>query len=203
MLQIVLTIIILSGILISGTRRIKMLTQSFAIQSFAIALLLFGSGYYNGEVHYYFIGIMTLIVKVFIIPFIINKSVRTLKINRELNLVINGYYSFILSGVYIMLIFTVFKKFDNINFKTGLFLMMIGATLMVFRKKAITQMLGFLTLENGIIVFEISIVKIPIVLEAWMGLEVLILALIMGIMIFHINKTFDTVNTDYLSNLKE
>lgn len=203
MLQIVLTIIILSGILISGTRRIKMLTQSFAVQSFAIALLLFGSGYYNGEVHYYFIGIMTLIVKVFIIPFIINKSVRTLKINRELNLVINGYYSFILSGIYIMLIFTIFKKFDNINFKTGLFLMMIGATLMVFRKKAITQMLGFLTLENGIIVFEISIVKIPIVLEAWMGLEVLILALIMGIMIFHINKTFDTVNTDYLSNLKE
>lgn len=202
MLQILLTIIIVSGMLIAGTRRIKLLTIGFAFQSFAIAVLCVGLGYTKGENHYYILGIMTLIIKVFIIPYIVNKSVKRLKINRELNLIINGYYSFILPGIYITIIFLIFRGFDNI-FKAGLLLIVIGATVMVGRKKAITQMLGFLTIENGIILFEISIVTIPLVLEAWMGFEVLILALIMGIMIFHINKTFDTVNTDYLSNLKE
>lgn len=202
MFQILLTIIILSGMLMAGTRRIKLLSLSFSFQSFAIAVLCLGLGFTKGENHYYILGIMTLIIKVFIIPLIVGRSVKTLKINRELNLMINGYYSFILPGIYITTIFLAFKGFDQV-LKTGLFLLLVGATLMIARRKAITQMFGFLTIENGIILFEISIVTIPIVLEAWMGLEVLILALIMGIMIFRINKTFDTVNTDYLSNLKE
>ena len=63
-------------------------------------------------------------------------------------------------------------------------------------------MIGFLTMENGIVLFEIHMIKMSLVIEAALMLEILILALIMGIMIFHINKAFDTINTDYFSNIK-
>lgn len=203
MLQLLLSIVIISGILISGTRRMKLLTSSFTVQSLAIAIICIALGYTTNEIHYYIMGILTLVIKVILIPCIITKSFKTLKIKRELDLIINGFTSFIFSGLYIVIIFALSREFHNVYLKTGVFLILIGITIMVGRKKAITQMVGFLTIENGIILFEISVVKIPMILEAWMALEVLVLALIMGVMIFHINKTFDTVSTDYLSDLKE
>jgi len=203
MLQLFISIIIISAILISGTSRIKIVLASFTFQSLAIALLCIGLGYVYGEAHFYVLAAITILIKVIAIPYIVNRSIKKLKVNRELNLVINGFYSFILSSVYIMLIVTFFKGYDNIYFKTAVFLALVGATLMVGRKKAITQIIGFLIIENGIVLFEISSIKIPMVLEAVIAFEVLILALIMSIMIFHLNRTFDTINTDFLTDLKE
>ncbi|NMM65983.1 hydrogenase [Clostridium sp. P21] len=203
MLQLLLAIVILSGILICGLRRVKLLVLSFAFQSLAITFICIILGYNTKEVHYYIMGLLTLIIKVIIIPYIINKSTRYLKVKRELDLIINAVNSFVLSGFFIIIVFAFFRNYDNTYLKTAVFLALVGGTLMIGRKKAITQMIGFLTIENGIILFEMSVVKLSLILEAWMALEVLILALLMGIMIFNINKTFDTINTDYLSNLKE
>lgn len=203
MLQLLLAIVILSGILICGLRRVNLLALSFAFQSLAITFICIILGYNTKEVHYYIIGFLTLIIRVFLIPYIVKKSTRYLKVKRELDLIINATNSFVLSGFFIIIIFAFFRNFDNTYLKTGLFLGLVGATLMIGRKKAITQMIGFLTIENGIILFEMSVVKLSVMLEAWMALEVLVLALLMGIMIFDINKTFDTINTDKFSNLKE
>lgn len=203
MLQLLLAVVILSGILICGFRRVKLLTRSFAFQSLAITFICIIAGYNTKEIHFFIIGALTLVIKVFIIPYIIEKSIKYLKVKREMDLIINVINSFIISGLFIIIIFAFFRNLDNTYLKTGLFLGLVGATLMIGRKKAITQMIGLLTIENGIILFEMSVVKLSLILEAWMALEVLVLALLMGIMIFHINKTFDTVNTDYLSNLKE
>ena len=203
MAQLFISIIIISGILISGTSRMKILISSFAFQSLAIAVLCIGLGYTYNESHFYILALITLTIKVVAIPHIINKSIRALKVNRELNLIVNGYYSFILSSVYIIIIAVFLGRNSNLYFQTGVFLVLVGATILVGRKKAITQMFGFLVIENGIILFEISSVKIPLMLEAGMALEVLVLALIMGVIIFQINKTFDTINTDVLTDLKE
>ncbi|AKN30538.1 hydrogenase [Clostridium carboxidivorans P7] len=203
MLQLLLAIVILSGILICGLRRVKLLVLSFAFQSLAITFICIILGYNTKEIHYYIMGLLTLIIKVIIIPYIINKSTRYLKVKRELDLIINAVNSFVLSGFFIIIVCAFFRNYDNTYLKTAVFLALVGGTLMIGRKKAITQMIGFLTIENGIILFEMSVVKLSLILEAWMALEVLVLALLMGIMIFNINKTFDTINTDYLSNLKE
>ena len=132
-----------------------------------------------------------------------NTSIKQLKINRETNLIINGLWSYILIGIGIMIAFGFLDKNQDNFLKAGVVLFIVGILLMVGRKKAITQMIGFMTLENGIVLFEISLTKMSLVIEAGIVFEGLILALIMGMMIFHINKTFDTINTDFLSNLKE
>jgi len=94
-------------------------------------------------------------------------------------------------------------NFLDYLFKVGCILIITGAILMMGRKKAITQMIGLLTMENGVVLFEISMVKMGSIIEFGIVFEMLILAMIMGVMIFNINKTFDSLNTDYLSNLKE
>ncbi|MGH4138558.1 hydrogenase [Clostridium sp.] len=203
MIEALLTIILISSIYMSGVRRIKLLTGGFKFQSAAIGLIALKLGYDTGEMHYYILAFLTIITKVIIIPLIINKSVKKLKINREMELMVNAFNSYILTGTGIMIAFALLNKSQNNFIKTGIALFIIGVLLMVARKKAITQMIGFLIFENGIVLFEISLTKMSIMIEAGIVFEGLMLALIMGIMIFHINKTFDSINTDLFENLKE
>ena len=203
MIEALLTIILISSIFMSGVRRIKLITGGFIFQSAAIGLIALKLGHDTGEINYYILGVLTIITKVIIMPIIINKSVKKLKINREMELIVNGFISYIITGIGIMIAFGLLNKSHNNFIKIGIALFIIGVLLMVARKKAITQMIGFLIFENGIVLFEMSLTKMSLVIEAGIVFEGLMLALIMGIMIFHINRTFDSINTDFFENLKE
>ncbi len=203
MLETLLAVILISAILMAGVRRIKLLTQGFMVQSLAIALVCLYFGFKEGDSNLFIIALLTVVAKVIFIPYIIKKAIRDLRINREMELIISSQWSHILTCIGIVLAYGLLVQLDNAFLKAGIVLMLTGLILIIGRKKAITQMIGFLCMENGLVLFEISIVKMSLILEAGIILEVLILALIMGIMIFNINRIFDTVNTDFLSNLKE
>jgi len=203
MIEILISFILISAIAMSGFRRAKLLNRGFALQSLAIAFLCLVKGYTAGEYHYYILFFLTIITKVVIIPMIISRSIVHAKLARETDLILSGSWSYIVTGTAVALSFIFLGNFSDYLFKVGCILIITGALLMMGRKKAITQMIGLLTMENGIVLFEISMVKMGSVIEFGIVFEVLILAMIMGIMIFNINKTFDTLNTDYLSNLKE
>ncbi len=203
MIEDLLAVILISSIFMSGVRRVKLITKVFIFQSAAIGLIALKLGINTGKMDYYVLGLLTIVTKVIIIPIIINKSLNQLKVNREMDLIVNGFVSYILTGIFIMISFGILNASHDNFIKTGIALFIIGVLLMVARKKAITQMIGFLTFENGIVLFEISLTKMSLVIEAGIVFEGLLLALVMGIMIFHINKTFDSINTDFFENLKE
>ena len=203
MIEDLLAVILISSIFMSGVRRVKLITRVFIFQSLAIGLIALKLGLDTGKIDYYILGLLTIVTKVIIIPIIINKSLNQLKVNREMDLIVNGFISYILTGLFIMVSFGILNGSHDNYIKTGIALFIIGVLLMVARKKAITQMIGFLTFENGIVLFEISLTKMSLVIEAGIVFEGLLLALVMGIMIFHINKTFDSINTDFFENLKE
>ena len=193
MIEDLLAVILISSIFMSGVRRVKLITRVFIFQSLAIGLIALKLGLDTGKMDYYILGLLTIVTKVIIIPIIINKSLNQLKVNREMDLIVNGFISYILTGIFIMISFGVLNGSHDNYIKTGIALFIIGVLLMVARKKAITQMIGFLTFENGIVLFEISLTKMSLVIEAGIVFEGLLLALVMGIMIFHINKTFDSI----------
>jgi len=203
MIEILVSLILISGIGMSGFRRVNLLNRGFELQSLAIALVCLEKGNATGEYHYYILFFLTLITKVIFIPFIINRSIKDTKKTRETDLILSGHWSYILSGISVALCFVFLRGFSDYLFKVGCILIITGTILMMGRKKAITQMIGLLTMENGIVLFEISMVKMGSIIEFGIVFEMLILALVMGVMVFRINKTFDTINTDYLSNLKE
>lgn len=202
-MNLLITLILLSTIAMSGFRRLRLMNTTFIIQSFSIALVCFYLGFETGEAHYYALGILTIMVKSIIIPIIMNKSMKKLKTAREMNMIINGYWSYIFSAMFVVIALMLLKNFKQDLIKTGLVLILVGAFILITRKKAINQMIGFLTVENGIVLIELSTAQMNLAIEFGMFLEVLILSLIMGIMVFNINKSFDSINTDYLSNLKE
>lgn len=203
MLEVLTALILVSAIIMAGLRRISLLVKAFSIQSLGIALACFTLGFLTGENHYYVIGLLTFIAKVIMIPFILKKSSRDLNINREMEPIINGYWSSTFIGVSIAVTYVMLDNFQNDFIKAGFVLMVVGSLILVGRKKANNQMIGFLTIENGLVLFEIAMIKMTLIIEILIVLEVLILTVIMAVMIFYINKIFNSVNTDNLSNLKE
>jgi len=74
MIEILISLILISAVAMSGFRRARLLNRGFALQSLTIALLCLSKGYITGEYHYYILFILTLITKVIIIPMIIRRS---------------------------------------------------------------------------------------------------------------------------------
>ncbi|MHC1720123.1 MAG: hydrogenase [Clostridiaceae bacterium] len=203
MVEILISFILMTGIAMSGFRRASLLNRGFALQSLIIALICLIKGNATGEYHYYILFFLTIITKVIFIPMIINRSIKDTKMKRETDLILSGHLSYIISGMAVALCFIFLGDFADNLFKAGCVLIITGALLLIGRRKAITQMIGLLTIENGVVLFEISMIKMGSIIEFGIVFEMLILAMVMGVMIFRINKTFDTINTDYLSNLKE
>jgi hydrogenase-4 component E len=79
-----------------------------------------------------------------------------------------------------------------------------GFILLVSRRKALTQVIGYLVLESGVYIFGVAIaLELPVLVELGILLDVFVGVFVMGIMIFHIQRTFDHIDTDRLSVLKE
>lgn len=86
----------------------------------------------------------------------------------------------------------------------SLFTILSGMFLIVSRRKALTQVIGYLVLENGIYVFGVGIVEsTPMLVELGVLLDVFVAVFVMGIAIFHINRQFDHIDTDRLVTLRD
>jgi hydrogenase-4 component E len=86
----------------------------------------------------------------------------------------------------------------------ALFTIMTGLLLIITRNKALTQVLGYLVLENGIYIVGVSLVREqPLLVEMGILLDVFVAVFVMGIMIFHISREFDHMDVDQLSVLKD
>lgn len=86
----------------------------------------------------------------------------------------------------------------------SLYLTLVGLFLIVARKKALTQVIGYIVLENGVYLFGVSMaLEVPFLVELGVFLDVFVAVFIMGIMLFHINREFDHIDADRLSALKE
>jgi hydrogenase-4 component E len=86
----------------------------------------------------------------------------------------------------------------------ALFTMMVGLLLIVGRRKAVMQTLGYLAMENGIYAFGLAFaIEEPLLVEVGVLLDVFVAVFVMGIAIHHISREFDHMDTDRLSALKD
>ena len=84
------------------------------------------------------------------------------------------------------------------------FTCLVGFVLLITRRKAITQVLGYLTLENGVYAFGAAVaLDMPILVELGILLDVFVGVFVMGIAIFHISRQFDHIDTDQLVALSD
>ena len=206
--QLLIALILVSTFMILGSTRLYSCVRAFGIQSFLLACIAGIVAYSTGKNDLYVISALTLIIKAAIIPYIFIYIIREIKVKREIELYVNISPSLIIGGVLVVISYYLIKSINIISelssfaLSVSMSLVSIGLFVMISRKKAIMQMLGILIMENGLFLGAISLTYgMPLLVELGIFFDVLIGVLIMGILIFRINKTFESIDTDMLKTL--
>lgn len=207
------TFLLLSVILLNfftlGSSRLGACIRAVALQGAALALLpvaIHGVG-----AHSLVLAGGALALKGVFIPWLLFRAIREVRIRREVEPLI-GYVPTLILGALTTAGAFLFADglplaaahHGTLFIPTALATLFAGFLLLITRRKAITQVLGYLMLENGIFVFGVLLSEaMPLMVEAGVLLDLLVAVFVMGIVIHQINREFATLNTERLSSLKE
>lgn len=151
------------------------------------------------------------VLKGWLLPKVLLYAIREVKVRRETEPLIGYIPSLICGGVILGLSVVLAQRLplppgvrSELLVPVSLATMMMGLFMTVSRRKALTQVIGYLVFENGIYLFGLLASRdMPWLLEMGVLLDVFVAVLVMGIVIHHISREFDSINTDRLTQLKE
>ena len=192
-------------------RRVVSLIHLFTLQGATLVLATALVGYVTGQPHLYLSAGMTLLLKVFLIPWLLHRVVNRLNIKWDVETLIN-IPTTMLIGIGVV-IFAFNLALPIANFSSALASGTLGIALacvllsflmMITRAKAVPQVIGFLAMENGLFFAATAATYgMPMVVELGIALDVLIGVLILGVFMFQIREQFDSLDISHLEQLKE
>ncbi|MDR0887610.1 MAG: hydrogenase [Candidatus Methanoplasma sp.] len=202
---------LLLSLLAMTTTRIGQLLNAFAIQSLFLAILAFVVADTTGHTEIFILGIITLVVKVAGIPWFMKYTADRIHTGREVDSTMGIPGSLLLSAALIIVAYFVTEPLmatlETITrncLAISMSVILIGLFMMVTRRKAITEAVGLLMMENGLFLGVMSIsYGMPLVVELGIFFDVLMAAVIIGIFAFRISRTFDSIDTYVLRRLRE
>lgn len=210
-IDILAVLMLMTTIVLVGTSRLRTSIWAYAIRSFLLTWVSGLIAYFSGIHHIFITTGISLALKVIVIPgflfYIVNKT----KIKTEVESVINYTLSLLISCGLILIAYYSMQsiiKFENAFMghclPVSLAITLLGFFVMIIRKKAITQILGLLAMEDGIFLAAISTsYSMPLIVKLGVFFDILVGVIIMGIYVYRIKETFDSIDTDSLRELKE
>jgi hydrogenase-4 component E len=154
---------------------------------------------------------VTLVLKVILLPWILHRLIRRLNVKWDVETLINIPTTMLVGILLVILAFNLAAPISQLagtltrsTLGIALASMLLSFMMMITRSKAVPQVIGFLSMENGLFFAATAAVYgMPMVVELGVALDVLVAALILGIFIFEIRERFDTLDTRHLEKLKE
>jgi hydrogenase-4 component E len=205
--------ILVTAFLTVSSRSLSFYVRLFALQSLLLGMvaLLVVLGY--GEMYILIAAILTIVVKAIVIPVVLNTIIEKISIQKEIELSINIPLSLLICGALVILANTVAEPILSAQHRTvytvskvlpsSIGMMLIGLFIMMTRKQGVTQIIGLLTMENGLFLSGLAITYgMPLIVEVGIFFDILVAAIILGVFVFRINKTFETINIDELRSLR-
>jgi hydrogenase-4 component E len=206
--------ILVTAFLVVSSRSLVFYLRLFALQSFFLGIVAFLVVLGYGETHILIAAVLTIAVKAIAIPFVLSRVIDRINVHKEVDFSINITVSLLLCGGMVILADSVAHSILDAQradapavsrvLSVSIAMMLIGLFIMTTRKKAITQIVGLLTMENGVFLSGLSITYgMPLIVEVGIFFDILVAVLILGVFIFRINKTFESISIDSLRSLRE
>ncbi len=207
-------LILMTAFVLMANKKVKAYIKTFRVQSALIALSagILGTGAIVDEGRYDLMVICVLIVilKVIYIPGLLLKTYAGIEYRTEKDFILNIPILVLISCS--LVVFTYFSLAASSSINEGVIdlqlvntisVTMIGLLFMITRKKAIGQIIGFLEVENGIFITAMFSTRgMPFIVDMGIFIDMLTAVMIMGVLVFKINITFESINTDRLNKLK-
>ena len=182
----------------------------FAIQSLFLSGIAAVVAYAHHASHVYVVAVLTLVGKVLFLPWLLNRQVRRIRIIQEIEPLLNAPTSMLVCGGLTLLgyivarPFTSFERLGNNTLAIAMTLVLTGFFLMFNRRKAITQVLALLSVENGVMLAAVALTTygMPLVVELGIFFDVMAAVMILGILVYRIRESFASMDTSKLNQLK-
>jgi hydrogenase-4 component E len=202
------TMLVLSFVLLYQDR-VTAVLNVFALQAIALSLSVAWQSIAQSAPHLVVTALVALVVKGFIIPAALHRIVRRLGIHREIEQVMGGGPTMLtglgLVALSILLVQPVGESAGTIvreDLAFALAVVLLGLLMMITRRNAVTQIVGFMSLENGLVLAATGAKGMPLVVEFSVAFSILIAFIVFGVFVFRIRERFDTVDVSALDTFR-
>jgi hydrogenase-4 component E len=190
-------------------RRVMGVLNAFALQALMVAAAAAWQAHTQDAPHLYVTAAIALGFKTLILPYALRRIVVRLGIHRAIETVIEVNAT-LLAGVglvalSILLVFPVAHASGALtreNLAIALSIVLLGLLMMITRRNAVTQVVGFMSLENGLVLAAVGVQGMPLVVEMSIAFSVLVACIIFGMFFFRIRERFDTLDLQYLESFR-
>jgi hydrogenase-4 component E len=205
----VLVLLILTSFLLLGSSRLGACIRIGALQGVMVGLLPLAVSGNSLTLRVAVIGLVIMGLKGFVFPYLLSRALRESDTSREVQPFV-GYAASLFVGVLSLLasfwldarLKLPIHATSDLVVPVAFSMMMTGLFLIVARRTAMNQVIGYLVLENGIYTFGLAIVRdIPVLIELGVLMDMFVAVFVMGIAIYRINREFDHIDSDRLNTL--
>jgi hydrogenase-4 component E len=211
LINLLAAVLLLLAFAMLAQRRVLTLIDLFAAQGLALACSTGIVAYATRQPHLYWSTGLTLVLKVVLLPWILHRLIRELDVRWDVEGLINIPMTMLIGIVLVVfsfnLAFPIAQLANTVTRATigiAMASVMLSFLMMITRRKAIPQVIGFLSMENGLFFAATSATYgMPMVVELGIALDVLVAMLILGVFFFQIREQFDSLDLKHLEQLKE
>jgi hydrogenase-4 component E len=189
--------------------RLYALLNVFALHAFVLALSVAWQAYIQEAPHLYVTAAIALFFKAIVIPVALHRMVMRLGIHRQIETVVGvgltmlaGMGLVALSMVVMLRVTPEADPLAREDLAFALSVLLLGLLIMVTRRNAVSQVVGFMSLENGLILAATGAKGMPLVVEISVAFSILIAFIVIGIFLFRIRERFDTVDVGALDSFR-
>jgi len=158
-----------------------------------------------------FVIFETLIIKAFVIPLFLKKIVKRTQAHRDTDANIPHFYCLFIASIILFAGFLIanidapqFRLIDSMYFGVSISMIITSLWLITIKHKVLSNVIGFITMENGIFLLSLSAAKeMPVIVNLGVLLDIFIAVFILGMLVKEINNEFDDLEVSQLSDLKD
>ncbi len=204
-------LMLLTSMMAVATTRMRPLIQLFSLQSVFLAALAFIIAWSSDNHHIYIMCALTVALKVVVMPKMLEYIMSRIHVDNEVDLSIGIPGSLLASGALIIISYYItepllvsIETVERNCLALSVSMVLIGLLMMSTRRKAITETVGLLMMENGLFLGALALSHgMPLIVEIGAFFDVMVAVIIIGIFAYRINRSFDSVDTSFLRRLRE
>jgi hydrogenase-4 component E len=192
-------------------RRILTLIHLFTLQGAALAAATMTVGYLTGQHHLYYSAVLTFVLKVVLIPILLHRVIDRLNVRWDVETLFNIPTTMLIGIVLVIVAFNLAAPIAGLSASIAsgtlgiaLACVLLSFLMMIVRAKAVPQVIGFLSMENGLFFAATAATSgMPMIVELGIAFDVLVGILILGVFMFQIREQFDSLDTRHFEKLKD
>lgn len=211
LINLMAALLLLIAFAMLAQRRILSLIYLFAWQGAVLAANSVVVAYSTGQTHLYYSALLTLVLKVIIMPWILHRLIIRLNIKWDVETLINIPTTMLVGIALVIISFNLALPITQLagtitrgTLGIAIAMVLLSFLMMITRRKAVPQVIGFLAMENGLFFAATSTTYgMPMVVELGVALDVLVGMLILGIFFFQVREAFDSLDLKHMEKLRE